>query len=123
MDKHTIEHFFTTLDYDFNELEDHVWVINADHDDSTLLVISVVNSLMILRLKLAEVPADGDVDFYKQLLKLNMELLHGAVAIDAGDLVLVDTIELEGIHADEIHASVMALEEGAQLVYKTVKEG
>jgi len=123
MDKHTIEHFFTTLDYDFNEIEDNVWVINADHDDSTLLIISLIDGMMVFRLKLAEVPSGGDVEFYKKLLELNMDLVHGAVAIDANEMVLVDTVELEGIHADEIHASVMALEEGAQLVYKTVREG
>lgn len=123
LDKEKLEHFFTTLDYEYEEAEDGVYVVNADHDDSTLLIISVIDNLMILRLKLAELPADADTEFYKMLLRKNMELAHGAVAVDKNDLVLIDTVEIDGIHADEIHASVMALEEGAQLVYKAVREG
>ena len=61
--------------------------------------------------------------FFKKLLALNMKLDHGAVAIDGKDLVLVDSVEGAGIHADEIHASVMALENGAQMIYNAIRKG
>ncbi|MCX7021693.1 MAG: YbjN domain-containing protein [bacterium] len=118
-----LEHFFLNLNYDYNQVAEGVWVINADHDDSTNVVVSVAENLVLFRLKLAEVPADADVALFKKLLGLNMKLDHGAVAIDGNDLVLVDSVEGAGIHADEIHASVMALENGAQMIYDAIRKG
>ena len=118
-----LEHYFSSLNYDYEQVTEGVWVVNADHDDSTKVVVSVADSLVLFRLKLAEVPPDADAAFFKRLLELNLELDHGAVAVDEGDLVLVDTVEAAGIHADEIHASVMALEEGAQMIYRAIRKG
>jgi hypothetical protein len=118
-----LEHFFINLDYDYNQVTEGVWLVNADHDNSTNVVITMAEHLMIFRLKLAEVPSDADAAFFKKLLGLNMKLDHGAVAIDDGDLVLVDTVEVAGIHAEEVHASVMALENGAQMIYNTIRKG
>jgi hypothetical protein len=118
-----LEHFFLNLNYDYNQVAEGVWVVNADHDDSTNVVVSVAEDLVLFRLKLAEVPSDADAAFYKKLLELNMKMDHGAVAIDGGDLVLVDTVEGAGIHAEEIHASVMALENGAQMIYNAIRKG
>ncbi len=118
-----LEHYFLSLNYDYSEVTEGVWLVNADHDNSTNVVISLADSLMIFRLKLVEVPSDADAAFYKKLLGLNMKLDHGAIAIDADDLVLIDTVEVAGIHAEEIHASVMALENGAQMIYKAIQEG
>ncbi|HUT99758.1 MAG TPA: YbjN domain-containing protein [bacterium] len=118
-----LEHFFLSLNYDYNQVAEGVWLVNADHDDSTNVVISVAENLVLFRLKLAEVPSGADAAFLKKLLALNMKLDHGAVAIDGGDLVLVDSVEGAGIHADEIHASVMALENGAQMIYNAIRKG
>lgn len=121
MDKEKLELFFTSLDYEYEEVEDGVYLVNADHDDSTLIVISLLDDQLDFRLKLAKVPDDADACFFRLLLEKNIELTYGAVAIDGEELILFNTIMLEGIHADEIHACVMALEEGAQLVYKAVQ--
>lgn len=120
--KEKLEGFFLDLNYGFSTPAEGIWVINADHDDSTVVVITMIENLIVFRLKLSKLPADADLAFYKMLLASNMELAHGAVAIDGEDLVLVDTVEVEGINADELHASVLALEEGAQLIYNKVKK-
>jgi hypothetical protein len=118
-----LEHFFLSLNYDYNQVAEGVWVVNADHDDSTNVVVSLAGDLVLFRLKLAEVPSGADAAFFKMLLELNLKLDHGAVAIDGGDLILLDTVEGAGIHADEVHASVMALENGAQMIYNAIKKG
>jgi hypothetical protein len=55
-------------------------------------------------------PKNDREGFFAELLKLNGDsLLHGAYALDGDEVVLVDTLEYEGMDQSEFLASLEAI--------------
>lgn len=67
---------------------------------------NVIIEQLIMRLK-----PSASADFYKRLLQMNRELVHGAFALDdTGDLLLFrDTLQLENLDYNELEGSIKAL--------------
>jgi hypothetical protein len=56
-----------------------------------------------------DIPAKRNEEFFKKLLELNSaDLLHGAYAVDNGQVILVDTLEYEWTSYEELRATLDA---------------
>ena len=72
--------------------------------------------LLLIRMKLMDLPDTGEraVELYRTLLELNAtDVVHGAYGIEAGELILSDTLELETLDFHEIRASMESIEMAA----------
>src|SRR5690606_11869235 len=73
------------------------------------LVVHYSGPLLILHAKVLDAPADGQraTHLFRRLLELNAsDLVHGAYAIEEGDVILTDTIELDHLDFETLQASV-----------------
>ena len=107
-----IESYLLRLEEDFEELEPGMWVVSADGEGARL-VIHHTPPLLLLRLKVMEVPADQAQchELYRRLLELNaVDLVHGAYGIEEGDVILSDALELENLDFNEFQASVDSMQ-------------
>ncbi|MEG3638477.1 YbjN domain-containing protein [Magnetococcus sp. PR-3] len=111
-------HFETVRGY-LDDLE-----VNIDHEDTvaTLFRISDVergianmlvdceDDLLVIEQVILEVSGD-DGTFYKRLLQMNRELVHGAFVLDeqAKWVLFRDTLQLANLDLNELEASVNAL--------------
>lgn len=103
-----VESFLLRLEQDAQEVEPGMWVVSAG-DGGADLVIHYSPPLLLLRLKMMEVPRDERqcAELYRRLLELNaMDMVHGAYGIEEGDVILSDALELENLDFNEFQASV-----------------
>src|SRR5918999_307529 len=101
-----IEHYLIQMEYPFESIEPHMWVIH----NTANVVVTYEPPLVIFRMKLMEVPKKQREDFFKLLLELNAtEMIHGAYGIEDNNVVLIDTLQSEHLDFNEFQATLDAL--------------
>lgn len=102
--------------YDMN-----VAIVEADDDEQLVvvedeengiknLVIDCEEPIVVLEQVIMKLKAD-DTAFFKRLLQINREMVHGAFVLDdSGEILLFrDTLQLENLDRNELEGSVDAL--------------
>ncbi len=105
-----IESFLLRAEVDAEEIEQGMWVIEAEH---TRLVLHYSPPLLLLRMKVLALPAEESRCFrlFRRLLELNAtDLVHGAYGIEEGDVILTDTLQLENLDFSEFQATLDSLQ-------------
>lgn len=107
MDTHdNIEHYLIQMEYPFESVESHMWVIH----DTITIVVTYEPPLVVFRVKLMEIPKERCEEFFKLLLELNASnMIHGAYGIEGDNVVLIDTLQSEHLDFNEFQASLEAL--------------
>lgn len=108
-----IESYLIRMDVDFEEIEEGMWVIRPA-EGATPVVVDYSPPLIVLRLKVMDLPADADdtrlAAFYRRLLELNAgDILHGSYGIEAQEVILSDALELEDLDFSELRSSYESL--------------
>lgn len=120
--KQKVENYLIQGNWVFNRVNDLVWVINDEYEGIDNLVLYYQEPLVVLRLKLMEIPKNNKEAFFKKLLELNATMLHGAYAIEGNNIVVVDTLEAENLDFNELKASIEAIYMAITQDYKILKE-
>ena len=101
-----IEHYLIQMEYPFESIESHMWVIR----NTANIVVTYEPPLVIFRMKLMEIPKARREEFFKLLLELNAtNMIHGAYGIEGDNIVLIDTLQSEHLDFNEFQASLDAL--------------
>ncbi len=104
-----IESFITRLDSgspQTEEIEPNLWVVRTEDDAE--MVVHYAPPVVILRLRVMEVPGDAArrSELFRQLLELNTrDLVHGSYGLEGDHVVLTDTLDLENLDFTEFEAS------------------
>jgi hypothetical protein len=104
-----IESFLLRMGVEHEEVDDAMWLIKAT-GTGTSVVVSYAPPVVLLRLKVMELPADAEdvrlSPFFRRLLELNAsDILHGSYGIEANEVVLSDALELEDLDFSELRSS------------------
>lgn len=105
-----LENFLYRIASEVEEVEEEMWVLRAPEQASTPVVVIHSPPVIVLRLKLLELPADADgarmAPFYRRLLELNAnDIVHGSYGIEGNDVVLSDALELQTLDFHELQSS------------------
>jgi hypothetical protein len=104
-----IESYLVRLALSFQE-SNGTWVVSDAQRGLDNLIIALTDSLVIMRMNVMEVPATGREKLYEELLRLNAaDLVHGAYGIDGRNIILIDTLEADGMGLEEFEASLDAI--------------
>jgi hypothetical protein len=92
-----------------NEAEELV-VVEDEENGIKNLVIDCEPPIVILEQLIMEVPKEPN-DFFKRLLQINRELVHGAFVLDEETKYVFfrDTLQLENLDLNELEGSIQAL--------------
>ena len=105
-----VVNFLNRMEMDFEEVSDGMWLAYPDEEHGgTPLVINHAPPLLVFRLKVLDVPRDGDkcTQLYKRLLEANAsELVHAAYGLEEEDVILTDSLQLENLDFNEFQATV-----------------
>jgi hypothetical protein len=113
-----IEHYLIQIEYPFESIENHMWVIHNTAD----VVVTYEPPLVIFRMKIMEIPKKRREDFFKLLLELNAtNMIHGAYGIEGENVVLIDTLQSEHLDFSEFQASLDALLLASSQDYQRLK--
>ena len=91
--------------------EEELVVVENEEEGIKNLIIDCEDPLLIIEQLIMKIKPDCEREFFKWLLKINRELVHGAFVLDdAGEMLLFrDTLQLENLDYNELDASVKAL--------------
>ncbi len=92
----------------YEEIEAAMWVIHPGGDMDVPMVVSYSPPVLLLRVKVMELPGDGQqtATLSRRLLEYNAsELLHGSYGIEGESVVLTETMELAYLDFEEFLSS------------------
>ncbi len=107
-----LESYLIRMDADFDEVDDGMFLIRTDNGGAPI-VVHHSEPLLLVRMKVMDLPADQhDLGgLYETLLRLNAtDVIHGAYGIEAGELILSDTLQLGNLDFDELRASLESVQ-------------
>lgn len=108
-----LESYLIRLGTEYDEVEEGLWALRSEEGGATV-VVSYSPPVLLLRLKVMELPAGADdaqlARFYRRLLELNAnDLVHGSYGLENRVVVLSDAMELEGLDFVELRSSYESL--------------
>jgi len=105
-----IESYLVKSSLTFQESGKGAWVVRDPHKGIENLVIMLVDSLVVMRVRVMSVPAAKKEALFEEMLRLNAtDMVHGAYALDGPDVIIIDTLEADGMDIEEFEASMDAI--------------
>lgn len=115
MDNHfsTIKDYLLELEYNIlsEDKAEELVIVENQNAGITNLIIDCEDPILIIELYLFDLNKE-DLNIYKDFLKMNREIIHGAIALDeTGTKVLFrDTLQLENLDLNELQGTLNSLE-------------
>lgn len=109
--KDDIEQFLNRLAAErvtYSEVEPGLWIVKPGGDLDFGVVVHFNPPVVVLRVKVMELPADDDATatLSRRLLELNAtEMVHGSYGIDGGAIVMTEALELSHLDYEEFLAA------------------
>ena len=108
-----VESFLLRTDLTYEEVGEGMWLArggdgNGDGEGPGL-VLHYSPPVLVFRLKVMDTPPDESrcTELYRKLLEFNAsDLVHAAYGLEAGDVILTETLELENLDFNEFQATV-----------------
>ena len=117
-----LESFLIRMDIEYDEVDEGMYLVRGAHSGFPA-VVHYSESLLLVRMKLMDLPEDPAKDLYRTLLELNAtDMVHGAYGIEDGELIVSDTLELETLDFHEIRSSLEAIELAASSHMGRIRE-
>jgi hypothetical protein len=108
-----LESFLIRMDVEFEEVAEGMYLVRS-RTDNLPIVVNHSPPLVIVRMKVMDLPAAADPSFYRTLLELNAtDLVHGAYGIEENELILSHTFLLETLDFQELQAALESLQMAA----------
>lgn len=92
--------------------EEELLIVRDEERGVFDMIIDCEDPILILEQLIMPVPEKGKEEFFRRLLQLNRNLIHGAFALDeeAKKVLFRDTLQLRSLDFNELEGSIMALE-------------
>jgi hypothetical protein len=104
-----VEEYVQKFTINAKKIDESAWQSETPDGSVDNLIILYYPPQIIFRIKVASIPKDNQLKFFKRLLELNSTILHGAYAVDGNSVVLIDTLETEHLDPNEFQASIDSL--------------
>lgn len=108
-----IKDYVLDLEYDIvSENQDEQMLVIENQDAGiTNLILDCEEPVLLIELHLFDLKK-GSEDIYKSFLKMNRQIIHGAIALDdSGEKVIFrDTLQLENLDLNELQGTLNSLE-------------
>lgn len=104
-----LESYLLRMGVEYEEVDEAMWMIKPTGNSATVGV-SYSPPVLLLRLKVMELPNDSDegrlAPFFRKLLELNAtDIVHGSYGIEGNEVVLSDALELQDLDFSELQSS------------------
>lgn len=120
-----LEHMFEELGYGYEIVGPQMWLLDtAAGGGAGKVVVSYSPPLVVMRLKVADLPGGkDDPQLMRRLLEANAhDLVHGSYGLEGNAVVIVDTLEADYLDVAEFQASVDGIVFAAATLIPWLKE-
>ena len=108
-----IKDFVLDLEYSIVSEDQAEGIVVVENQDAgiTNLILDVEDPVLVVELHLFDLK-NGNEEIYKNFLKMNREIIHGAIALDdSGEKVIFrDTLQIENLDLNELQGTFNSLE-------------
>ena len=105
-----VVNFLNRMELEFEEVSEGMWLTYpGGPEGGTPVVLSYAPPLLVFRMKVLDLPRDGDkcTQLYKRLLEANAsDLVHAAYGLEEDDVILTESLELENLDFNEFQATI-----------------
>ncbi|MBW3570927.1 MAG: YbjN domain-containing protein [Gemmatimonadetes bacterium] len=105
-----VVNFLNRMELEFEEVEEGMWLAYPGGENGeTPVVVSYAPPLLVFRMKVLDVPRDGDkcAQLYRRLLEANAsDLVHASYGLEEDDVILTESLELENLDFNEFQATI-----------------
>lgn len=108
----TVKEYLLELEYNIlsEDKAEELYVVEKEDSGISQLIIDCEEPILIIEYPLFKINK-GSEDLYKELLRKNREIIHGAFALsDDNTLIFRDTLQLENLDLNELDGSLESLE-------------
>jgi len=107
MDVQRIVGYLDTLGLTYEDVGDNTWVVQDEDKGLQNVVVVYEDPIVIIRVKVTEVPLEGKCAFFEELLRLNAsEMVHGAYGLDGDSIIVLNTLVSQTMDLEELQASL-----------------
>lgn len=107
-----IKHYLTDMSIEISDEipEEEIVIITDESAGIKEMILDCEEPILIIEQVIMKNPGDRH-DFYKDLLKINRKLVHGAFVMDEEEKTILyrDTLQLAHINRNELEASLNSL--------------
>jgi hypothetical protein len=108
--KEKLEGYMLKLSLNYEEISENTWLINDIPKGLENVVVLANDQIIVIRVKVMEVPASNKEAFYGELLKLNaQDMVHGAYGLEENNVIIIDSLLAETLDIEEFQASIDAI--------------
>jgi len=103
-----VESYLLRAGLDHEEISEGMWLVRAGAPDAGI-VIHLSPPLLVFRMKVMDLPSDEPRcgQLFRRLLQLNAtDLVHAAYALEEGDVILTESMEVENLDFNEFQATL-----------------
>ena len=103
-----VESYLLRAGLDHEEIGEGMWLVRGGAADAGV-VIHLSPPLLVFRMKVMDLPADEPrcSALFRRLLELNAtDLVHAAYALEEGDVILTESLEVENLDFNEFQATI-----------------
>jgi hypothetical protein len=102
-----IEQYLIDLKFNYQEIGKKMWLLDDSEHGFEGIVIMLNEPLVVFRSLIMDVPVKTRLELFTKLLELNAaDVLHGAYGLENEKIVLVDTLEYDGMDENEFRATL-----------------
>ncbi|MDR2630033.1 MAG: YbjN domain-containing protein [Spirochaetaceae bacterium] len=104
-----IEQYLIDMMVSFQEIGKNMWLLDDGEHNLEAVAIVYDDPLVVFQVTVMEVPKERRLELFTKLLELNArDILHGAYALEANKVILIDTLEYAGMDFMEFRATLDA---------------
>jgi len=100
-----LESYFIRMGAEYEEIADGMYLVRSG-EEALPIVVDHAPPLLVLRLKVMDLPGGGGEKLFRTLLELNAgDMVHGAYGIEGSELVLTHALQLETLDFSQFQNS------------------
>lgn len=107
-----VKRYLTTLELEitYENEKEGVFIVSSEQEGILNLIICVASPIVIFEQFLFEIKQDSPL-VYKELLKKNRDIIHGAFVLDdtGRKVIFRDSLQLENLDLNEFNATLNSL--------------
>jgi hypothetical protein len=107
MAENKIEQYLIDFKFSYQEIGKNMWLLNDSEQGFEEIVVMLNEPLVVFRSVVMDIPGENRLELFTKLLELNADdLLHGAYGLEKDKIILIDTLEYDGMDANEFRATL-----------------
>ncbi len=107
-----VQQYLTDMNMSILKTDEKEELFIVDDEDNGIknMVIDCEEPILILEQIIMDTPSDTN-EFYRDLLRMNRQLVHGAFVLDesASKVIYRDTLQIDNLDMNELEASINSL--------------